>query len=803
MLTNYVKTSWRYLSKNKAYSFLNIGGLALGMSVAILIGLWVVDELTFDTSHENYKSIAQLRRYYTDPNTQETNGVENMHYPTAALVRRDYSRYFKKAVMAWWLNDYSLSTGEKTFAQRGTFIEDGGLEMFSLKMVSGSYGSLNDPHSVVLSRSAALAFFGNENAINKTVKIDNRMDVVVRGVYEDIAPNSRFGGVKFFAPWDLWVSANDWIKQASGGWDNSSFPVFVQLQPGVTMEAASQAISGFYDQSVPPEVSAGMRKYKTHALLYPMKDWHLYSEFKNGLPSGGRISFVWLFGIVGIFVVLLACINFINLTTARSEKRAKEVGIRKTMGSGKRQLIFQFLSESFLVVFFAVVLSLCIVLVSLPGFNQLADKKIAFPFSNLFFWLGILVFAFFTAITAGAYPAFYLSSFQPVKVLKGKIRVGRFASLPRKALVVFQFTVSVVLIIGTVVVHRQIEYAQDRPVGYNRESLLTIKKSDPNYKGKLEVLQTRLMNTGKVKGVEFASSPLTQVYNNSSDFDWTGKPAREFSFAATNVSYGFGKLIGWQVIAGRDFSKEFGTDSAKIIINETAAKDMGLRNPVGEVVRTAGGTKSFQIVGIVKDIVMGSPYEPQKRAIFFLDPSHQAANHIIIKIDPQSGARESLAAVEGVFKDIVPTALFDYKFADEDYAKKFSQEQRIGKLSSLFAVLAICISCLGLFGLSSFVAEQRKKEIGIRKVVGASVLSIWVLLSRQYIGLVLAALLIASPVSYYIMNGWVQKYTYHPQLSLWIFAMAGAGAILITLITVSFQSIKAALTNPVRSLKSE
>jgi len=675
--------------------------------------------------------------------------------------------------------------------------------MLSLKMIKGSYASLNNLHSIVLSRSTAEAFFGKEDPINKSLKIDNRIDVIVTGVYEDIPGNSRFGEVQFFSPWNLWVASNDWVKEVENNWGNSSFPIFVQLKPGVSMQTANVAVKDFFNNSIPKEVATGMMLYKMHAFLYPMKDWHLYSEFKNGLPDGGRITFVWLFGIVGIFVLLLACINFMNLSTARSEKRAKEVGIRKSVGSLKSQLIQQFLSESFLVVFLSFILSLLLIVLSLSWFNELSDKKITIPFSNPYFWLFNFIFITITALLAGAYPSFYLSSFQPVKVLKGTVRLGRFAALPRKVLVVFQFTVSVILIIGTIVVYQQIMFAQNRPIGYNRKGLITIPKKDPGYDGKIDLLRSELLKTGMVQGMELSSGPLTQISNNSSDFDWIGKQAREYSFATTNVSYGFGKMVGWTFIAGRDFSKDFATDTNKIIINETAAKDMGFKDPVGQFVRFAGGTKSAQIVGVIKDMVMGSPYEPEKRAIFFLDAKYQAANQIEIKIKPTVSANEALSKIETVFRNIVPSAAFDYRFADDEYAKKFSQEQRIGKLSTFFAILAIFISCLGLFGLASFIAEQRTKEIGVRKVVGASIFNIWNLLSKEFIGLVIISLCIASPIAWYCMNNWIQKYTYHTHISWWIFVSAGAGALIITLLTVSFQALKAAVANPVKSLRTE
>src|SRR6266498_3592154 len=797
MFKNYLKTAWRNLIKDKMHSFINIAGLSIGMAVAMLIGLWIYDEVSFNKNFDNYSRIAQVMQNTGFNGSITTNQV--LPYAMGDELRRNYGSDFKAISMATWTYDHILAYGENKIAKSGNYMEPQIIDMLSLKMIEGTRSALNDNHSIILSSSAARVLFGNTDPLNKTLKIDNQLDVKVSGVYKDLPYNSDFRDLTFIGAWQLFIDNTSWVQKFTYPWSNNSFQVFVQLADNADIQKVSAKIK---DAKL-KRVSSDDASSKPQLFLRPMSKWHLYSEFKNGVNAGGRIAFVWMFGIIGFFVLLLACINFINLSTARAEKRAKEVGIRKAIGSLKRQLIQQFLSESFLVVILAFMLSLLLVTLSLPWFNELADKKISIPFLNPFFWLINLAFIIITALLAGAYPSFYLSAFKPVKVLKGTIRLGRFASLPRKALVVLQFTVSVILIIGTIVVYKQIQFAQDRPVGYDRAGLITIPKNDPNYDGKLDLLRNELLNTGMVEGMELSSSSMTEIGNNSSDFDWIGKQPREYSFAMTKVSYGFGKMVGWQFIAGRDFSKAFATDTNKIIINETAAKDMSFKNPVGKFVKTAGDTKTLQIIGVIKDMIMGSPYEPEKRAIFFLDAKYQAASQIEIKIKPAVSANAALPKIEAVFRNIVPSAIFDYKFVDEEYAKKFGQEQRIGKLSTFFAVLAIFISCLGLFGLASFVAEQRTKEIGVRKVVGASVFNIWNLLSKEFIGLVIISLLIASPIAYFCMNNWVQKYTYHTNISWWIFFVAGCGTLIITLLTVSYQAIKAAIANPVKSLRTE
>ncbi|MDP5045456.1 MAG: FtsX-like permease family protein, partial [Leeuwenhoekiella sp.] len=503
---------------------------------------------------------------------------------------------------------------------------------------------------------------------------------------------------------------------------------------------------------------------------------------------------------------LLACINFMNLATARSEKRAIEVGIRKTIGSTKNQLVKQFLSESFLVVILACILALGITLLFLKPFNTLADKAIAFPWSNLTFWGVVLVFIVVTALVSGSYPALYLSSFKPIKVLKGTFKVGKLATLPRKILVVTQFSVSAALIIGTLIVMAQIEFSKNRPIGYTTENLIQIPVMSNQYLGKSDMMRNRFKESGAVVEMATSSSPTTEVWSNQSGYGWEGKPEGfQEDLAFTQISYEFVETLNIKMASGRGFSREFPTDSTAVILNESAVAYMGLQDPVGKYLTQGsneGGMRNLQIIGVMKDMVVQSPYEPVKQAIYMFDGSNNAS-YWNLRLNPKNSIRENLATVEKVFKEHFPNALFHYDFIDQVYAKKFAEEDRIASLAKVFTALAIIISCLGLFGLASFVAEQRTKEIGVRKVLGASVANLWLLLSKDFLLLVMIALLIAAPVSYYLMRQWVQKFAYHTDISIWIFVAAGAGALAITLLTVSFQAIKAALANPVKSLRTE
>src|SRR5579862_7565970 len=798
MFKNYFKIAWRNLLKDRMSSVINIGGLAVGMAVALLIGFWIYDELNFNKSFKNYDHIATLMQHQTANGNIST--FNAMPLPLGEELQTNYGNNFKYVVMSSWMGDGIITSGEKNLSRRGMFMDVDALRMFSLTMIEGTYDGLKYPNSIIISSSTAKAFFGNEEPMNKLMKIGNKLDVKVTGVFKDMPINTDLAGLDYISPWSLYLTSEKWIMQEKTQWDDNSFQIYVQVADHVDFNAVDKNIIHSKNIHDAPED----KKHNAQIFLNPMRDWHLRTHFEDGIRTGGPIEYVKLFSIIGVFVLLLACINFMNLSTARSEKRAKELGIRKSIGSLRGQLVTQFYIESLLIVVLSFALSLLFVQLILPWFNEVADKKMVIPWANPYFWIGGLGFSFITGIFAGSYPALYLSSFQPIKVLKGTFKVGRLAAIPRQVLVVMQFSISLALIIGTIVVFDQIQFSKDRPIGYDRNGLLMIRMKTPDFYGKFDLLENELKSSGTIEKMAESSSPLTDVYSSGNQYTWPGRdPKLDEDFETVWVTHDYGKAISWQFKEGRDFSKDFKSDSSAIVLNESAVKYMGLKNPVGAVVKRGLGVnaKNFIVIGVIKDMLMESPYEAVKQTIYYMD--YENVNWIILKLNPNKSATQSLVKVESVFKKYIPSVPFDYKFADKEFASKFAAEERIGVLSTFFAALAIFISCLGLFGLASFVAEQRTKEIGVRKVLGASLFDLWRLLSKDFLLLVAISLLIAIPVSYYFMSNWLLHYPYRTNISWWVFGISGVGAMLITLLTVSFQAIKAAVVNPVKSLRTE
>ncbi|MCB0630182.1 MAG: ABC transporter permease [Lewinella sp.] len=800
MLGHHLRISWRIVRKEKGYSLLNIGGLALGMSVAMLIGLWIYDEYSYNRNFEYYDSIAKVsrfqrirgERYFGDANPAAM----------AEELRSAYSDQFDYVVLSSRPEETTLASGDQVFGAIGQFMQKDATALFSLNLLKGSKTGLAGSNAIFLSARMAERIFGYSDPISEAIVVNDRELLTVVGVYEDLPDNSELKGIDFIAPFEAYIRLNPWVKEERNNWNDSSFPIYVKIADGVDMSQASEKIKNFLRPHIDPEK---MATQQISCFLHPMEDWHLYSQFENGVRvMSDRLKAIWLYGLIGLFVLVLACVNFVNLSTARSERRAKEIGIRKTVGSLRSQLVSQFLTEAFLLSGLAFILTLGLVQLLLPWFSRFSGKEISLLWTSPGFWFMSLLFIGFTAMLAGSYPAFYLSGFKALQVLKGSFQTGRSGAFSRKVLVVFQFTVSIALILGTIFIYRQVRLGEDRPVGYDREGLISIRKTEA-FQGKETVLRNALLQSGAVAEIAEAAGRLTEIGSNNPGLSWEGKDesAGDPLFATLGVSHEYGKAVGWELVDGRDFSRDYSTDSSAIIITESAAETMGLEPAMGAIVHSDLGWhngKELRIIGVVEDMIMQSPFEPVKPSVFFLQGDKR---WMIVKIQPQLGVREALGQIGAVFKAVIPNVPFEYTFVDETYAQKFAEEEHLGNMAGFFATLAMLISCLGLLGLSAYMAERRTKEIGIRKVLGASLLNLWSMLSSDFVRLVLISCVIAMPVAWYFIDNWLQDYTYRITISGWIFAVVGSAALLLTLITVSFQAIKAALINPVESLRSE
>jgi putative ABC transport system permease protein len=677
MLKTYLKTAWRSLSRNKFSSVINIGGLTAGMAIAMLIGLWITDELSAEKSNRNYDKIVQVMEHTHVGEGLST--ASSLPMPLSLELRTKFGSDFKK-IAATFSFENTIVYNNNAFLKTGCYTEPDFKDIISLEMIRGNSSTLTDINSILIDESLSKTLFGHDDPINKVIKLNSSYMLKVVGVYKDIADNSRFSNFHFITGIDrLFTDGN-----GMDNWYSSSFSVYALLNEASRYQTVSAKIRNLLFEHTKDAT-------KPVLFLYPMSKWRLY-EFKNGILTAGRLQFVWLFGIIAVFVLLLACINFMNLSTARSEKRAREVGIRKTIGAGRASLVGQFFSESFAVVIVSFLLTLLLVELALPGFNGLSGKQMEFPWASSNTWLISVSFCLFTAVLAGSYPAIYLSSFQPVKVLKGTFRAGRFSSAPRKMLVVLQFTVSIILIIGTIIVFQQIQYAKNRPIGYDRNNVVSI-PYNPIQPSQYEVLKEKLLQSGAVTGVSASSSPATGIFSSADNLNWKGKdPNRQEVFGTILVDPDFGSVLGWQIKEGRNFSRNFLTDSSAFLFNEAAIKQMGLENPVGETVKWHG--RNWTIIGVVKDMVMRSPFDPIVPTVFLMDNKERSFNVINMKINSSLSASESLARMESIYKQLLPETPFSYKFADQEYSFKFAAEERIGKLALVFTVLAKFISCL-------------------------------------------------------------------------------------------------------------
>ncbi len=786
MFKNYLKIAWRNLIRNKSFSLLNILGLSIGLAVTALIVIWMNYELGFDKFHTNKDRLYHVyNKYPVDGEIWTWNSTPKV---MAGAIKNDYpdvervSRYF-------YDTPFLFSVGDKNLKPTGTAVDPDFLHMFDFTLLKGNPDKvLEGANSVVITQTIAERLFGNENPIGKAVKVDNSDVFNVTGILADLPANSEFQ-FEFLVPWEYLVQKG-WDDK---NWGNNSVSTYVLLKKGVDYDAFSKKIKTLrknHDKESPDMVT----------YLYPFSREHLYGEFENGIEIGGKIDAIKMFGLIACIVLLIACINFMNLSTARSEKRAKEVGVRKVVGARKKALIGQFIGESIMLSFISAFMALSLIALVLPAFGTLINLPLSLGLTNPMFWGVGLVLVIFTGIVAGSYPAFYLSAFKPSAVLKGAFQKVNTLITPRKVLVIMQFTVAIILITATIIAKEQINNAENRQLGYAKNNLIyTVMEGDmhKNY----TPIKEALSNSGLVSSISKTMSPITQNWSNSWNMEWIGKNPED-----KTLIYRFGadeavvKTIGIELVMGRDMDlKKYPTDSTALILNEAAVSHMGFKDPIGQIVKDNG--IDWKVIGVVKDFVFQSPF--QKIEPLMIQGAKTWNQVIHIKFKDNGNMSENITMAENIFKKFNPQYPFEYEFIDQEYAQKFENQQRTETLASLFTILTIIISCLGLFGLASYMAANRVKEIGVRKVLGASVTNITTLLSKSFLKLVLIAFLIAIPISWYIMEDWLQDFEFRIHISAWTFISAGILALGIALLTVSYQAIKAAIANPVKSLRTE
>jgi ABC-type antimicrobial peptide transport system permease subunit len=789
MIKNFFKVAFRSLWQQRGYSFLNIFGLAIGMACSLLILLWIRDEDAVDNFHAKGDRLYSVyeRQYYDGK-------IESGHF-TPGILPDEMKKVLPEVEMASGFNGgdrMTFQVGDKILKQDGAEAGADFFRMFSYPLLEGTaQGALAAPADIAISRKMAVAFFGSPAAaIGKGIRNENRRDLKVTAVFEDL-PSTVSQKFDFVMNWFAYLDDNNWAKD----WGNNGPQTFLLLRKDANAPRFDHQIARFLDK-----YNKYMNKsFRIELGIQRFGDIYLHGQIVNGKIEGGRVEYVRLFSIVAIFILCIACINFMNLTTARSVKRAKEIGIRKVVGAVRPALIRQFMSEAILLAFISIVFALGIVLATLPAFNQLTGKEISFPFTSASFWLSLLALVVVTGLLSGSYPALFLSSFQPIRVLKGSLRFSPATSWFRRGLVVFQFMLSIVLIIGTIVVSSQVDYVQTVNLGYDRENLVTIPLEGDltkNYK----VFKEEAMQLPSVGMVSRASQSPTNIENGTLGVDWDGKdPNNTIMFTNTSTGYDYIRTMGLHLKEGRDYSPAYGTDTVGYILNEEAARRIGYKDPIGKRLTFWG--KKGTIIGVVRNFHFNSLHEPIRPLIIHYGEQDDYGSALVRTKAGQT--KEALKGLETLCKQLNPRFPFTYQFADEQYRNLYKSEQVVHGLANCFAGLAIFISCLGLLGLAMFTAEQRTKEFGIRKVLGAKVGTLFTLLSKDFLILVLAAFVLATPLAGWAMYKWLQQFAYRIHLQWWVFVVAGALALLIALATVSFQAIKVAVASPVKSLRSE
>ena len=789
MLKNFLKVALRNMWKQKGYSFLNIFGLAIGMTCSLLILLWVRDEKNMDNFHVNGS------RLYSIYERQFYDGKIDAGFYTPGVLPEQMKKDLPEVELSsgfTWFEKTTWQVGDKIIKEQGRNAGADFFRMFSYPLLQGTPATaLATPVSLAISHKMAGEFFGSpQAAIGQAIRFQNKKEFKITAVFEDL-PENASAKFDYLINWTSWLDDNTWAKE----WGNNGPQTVIMLRKDADPVAFAKKITHYLDtynkeQNKNFRINLDMQRYG---------DGYLHSNFVAGRIAGGRIEYVRLFTVVAIFILLIACINFMNLTTARSVRRAKEIGIRKVVGAVRPALIRQFIGEAVVLSCFSVILALGMVLLLLPIFNRITEKSIAFPFGVSSFWLSLLALTLVTGIVSGSYPALFLSAFRPIRVLKGTLKFSPGAAWFRKGLVVFQFVLSIILIIGTIVVSGQVDYVQSVDLGYSRENLVYIPLEGdllPKYK----TFREQALQFPGITGVTRAGEDPTQLDNGTGGVDWDGKdPNNMIMFTNVPVGYNFVQTMKLKLMAGREFSPEYATDTAGYILNQEALRRVGYKNPIGR--NFTLWKKKGTIIGIVKDFHFNSLHEPIKPLIIRYGED-QNYGQAILRIQG-SQMRQTLGRLEQLCHQLNPRFPFTYQFADDEYRDLYKSESIVHNLANCFAGLAIFVCCLGLLGLAMFTAEQRTKEFGIRKVLGAKVTTLFTLLSKDFIILVGIAFLVASPLAWWAMNEWLKNFAYHIALQWWVFLLAGLLALVIALITVSFQALKVAMANPVKSLRTE
>jgi putative ABC transport system permease protein len=790
MFSNYFKSAWRNLLKNKTFSFINLMGLAIGMACSLLIIFWVKDEYRVDAFHAHKNQLFRIyERSYFDGKKQAAIWTQG---PLAEELKKKIPE-IERATAYEWPSLQTFTAGDKVNKQTLNAAGPDFFNMFSFKMLRGTASTaLKELHGLAISKKMAEIFFGSpEAAMGKTIRYDNRKDFTVSAVFENLPVNSTLQ-FDCLMTWNAYVEDNsDWAAD----WGSTDPLTFLQIRADANPAIVEAKIQHFLD----PFLKATDKNRRTELALQPFHEYYLNSNIKDAHMEGGRIQYVELFSIVAVFILLIACINFMNLSTARSVKRSKEVGVRKVVGAMRFSLIKQFMIEAILLTVLSFLLSIVIIALLLPTFNSVTGKQLTIPFTEYSFWLTLAGLIAFTGLIAGSYPALFMSAMNPIRVLKSRFTFSSGSALFRKGLVVFQFALSIVLIVGMIVINRQVSYIRTTNLGYNRENLLYF-PFEGDLPTKYNVLKEKLLRVSAVKQVSHITETPISLGWGHDGVSWEGKdPNSPIRFTPVGIGYDFIETMGLQLAAGREFSKEFATDTSALLVNEFAVKTMGFKDPIGKTVYL--GKYKTTIVGVIKDFHFQSLHTPIRPMFAYLRNLHPQGS-VIVRIEAGK-TPQALTQLEKVYKEVNPSAPFSVSFADQQYEYMYKNEQVVSNLANNFAVIAIFISCLGLLGLSMFTAEQRRKEIGIRKILGADIRSLFTLLSKDFLLLVIIAFVIATPLAWLAAGNWLQNFAYRISVDWWMFAIAGSIAILIALITISFQTIKAAIANPVKNLRTE